>query len=424
MTKTILSTWPLFFGISMIMMGAGLQGTLLGVRASLEHFSPSMIGVIMSMYYVGFLGGSHFAPTLIKTVGHIRVFTAMTALASVMVLLHGVFVYEPVWLFARALTGFSYATLYIVIESWLNGAIDNKSRGKMMATYLVILYGSMAMGQYFLNLANPAGTELFITVAILITLAVLPITLSSRPAPKFDKTEKVSLKYLFHTSPLGVYALFFSGMASASLFSMSPVYASEQGFTLPQISTFMAITILGGVAMQFPIGYLSDRFDRRRVLIGASLASAFFCFLAIPMSGLSLPILFLSMFLIGGTSLTIYGLASAHTNDHLSGEQMVAASASMILVNGLGAIAGPSLSASLMDIFGQHLLFVFMGVIYASIGLYGLYRTSRRGPVPLEEQSPFVAQPSPLSPLSPLTLQVAEEQSNAMLNPMENRRAN
>lgn len=421
MTKTLLSTWPLFFGISMIMTGAGLQGTLLGVRASVEHFSPSMIGVIMSMYYVGFLGGSHFAPSLIRTVGHIRVFTAMTALASVMALLHGVFVNEPVWLLARAMTGFSYATLYIVIESWLNGAIDNKGRGKMMATYLVILYGSMALGQYFLNLSNPAGTELFITVAILITLAVLPITLSSRPAPKFDKTEKVSLKYLFKTSPLGVYALFCSGMASACLFSISPVYAAAQGFTLPQISTFMAITILGGVAMQFPIGHLSDRFDRRRVLITVSLASGFFCLLAVPMSTIGISALFLSMFLIGGTSLTIYGLASAHTNDHLSGTQMVAASASMILVNGLGAIAGPSLSASLMDIFGPYMLFVFMGVVYGSIGVYGLYRTRRRGPVPMEDQAPFMAQPSPLTPL---VLQIAEEQSNNALSPMENRRAN
>lgn len=409
MTKTILSTWPLFFGISMIMIGAGLQGTLLGVRATAEDFSPSMIGIIMSMYYVGFLGGSSFAPEMIRRAGHIRVFTAMTAIASSMVLLHGLFVNEILWLFARALTGFAYATLYIVIESWLNASSDNKTRGKMMATYLVILYGSMAAGQYFLNFADPKGTELFITVAILITLAVLPITLSSRPAPTFDKTEKVSLKALFATSPLGVYALFCSGMASACLFSISPVYATQQGFTLPQISTFMAITILGGVAMQFPIGHLSDRFDRRRVLICVSLATAFFCFLAIPMSGASVYALFLAMFLIGGTSLTIYGLASAHTNDHLSGTQMVAASASMILVNGLGAIAGPSVSASLMEIFGPYMLFVSMGVVYGSIGIYGLYRTRRRGPVPMNMQSQFVPQPSPSSAI---TLQHVPEQHN------------
>ena len=409
MTKTVISSWPLFFGISMIMVGAGLQGTLLGVRATAEDFSPSMIGLIMSMYYVGFLGGSHFAPEMIRRAGHIRVFTAMTALAAVSVLLHGLFVAESLWLFARALTGFSYATLYIVIESWLNAASDNKTRGKMMATYLVILYASMAAGQYFLNLSDPKSADLFMTVAILVTLSVLPITLSTRPAPTFDKTEKVSLKTLFKTSPLGVYGLFASGMASACLFSISPVYAAEEGFTLPQISTFMAITILGGVSMQFPIGHLSDRFDRRRVLIAISFATAFFCALAVPLSGLGVYALFLSMFMIGGTSLTIYGLASAHTNDHLSGTQLVGASASMILVNGLGAIAGPSVSASLMDIFGSSMLFVFMGTVYGSIGVYGLYRTRKRGPVPMDMQAQFVPQPSPSSAM---TLQAAQEQHN------------
>lgn len=416
MTKTLLSSWPLFFGISMIMIGSGLQSTLLGVRATEEAFSPSIIGLIMSMYYVGFLAGSHFAPIMIRNAGHIRVFTAMTAIAATCVLMHGLFVNEPLWFFVRAFTGFAYATLYIVIESWLNAAVDNKTRGKMMATYLVILYASMAGGQYFLTFADPAGTQLFMTTAILITLAVLPITLSSRPAPLFEKTEKVSLKTLFTSSPLGVYGLFASGMASACLFSMAPVYAAQEGFTLAQISTFMAITIFGGVALQFPIGHLSDKYDRRKVLIGVSMATAFFCILAIPFAGVGVYALFLAMFLIGGTSLTIYGLASAHTNDHLSGGQLVAASASMILVNGLGAIAGPSLSSSLMDLFGSYMLFVFMGIVYGSIGAYGLYRTRRRGPVPLDLQSQFVPQPSPSSHM---ILQYASEQSNLQNPPIE-----
>ncbi len=416
MTKTLFSSWPLFFGIAMIMMGAGLQGTLLGVRATVENFSPSMIGVIMSMYYVGFMAGSHFAPKMILNAGHIRVFTAMTAIAAAMVLFQGLFVNEPLWLITRALTGFAYATLYIVIESWLNAATDNKTRGKMMAIYLVILYGSMAAGQYFLTFSDPDGAELFMIAATLITLAVLPISLSTRPAPKFDVAEKVSLKYLFQTSPLGVFGLFCSGMASACLFSISPVYAASEGFTLTQISNFMAVTIIGGVVMQFPIGYLSDKFDRRRVLIAVSLLTGLFCFLAIPMSGINVYALFFAMFLIGGTSLTIYGLASAHTNDHLSRGQLVAASASMIMVNGAGAIAGPSVSASLMDIFGNHMLFIFMGVIYGAIGVFGLYRTLRRPPVPMKDQSQFVPQ---ASTSCAMTLQHADEKSNDVRPSME-----
>lgn len=393
----------------MIMMGAGLQGTLLGVRATAESFSPSVIGLIMSMYYVGFLGGSHMAPKMIRRAGHIRVFTAMSAIAVTCSLLHGMIVLEGVWMLARALTGFSYAVLYIVIESWLNASSNNATRGKMMATYLVVLYGAMAVGQYFLNLADPKTADLFMTTAILVSLSVIPITLSSRAAPVFEKTDKVSLKMLFKTSPLGVYGLFCSGMASACLFSMSPVYATKAGFSLPEISTFMAIPIVAGVLMQFPIGFLSDKFDRRRVLIGVSLVTGAACFLAVPLSAISIYALFFAMFLIGGTSLTIYGLASAHTNDHLSGSQMVAASAAMIMINGMGAIMGPSMSAALMDWIAPSMLFVFMGIVYGSIGVYGLYRTRRRGPVPMDQQSQFVAHPSPSSAM---VLHHVEEQEN------------
>lgn len=417
MRNTLLSAWPLFFGISMIMIGSGLQGTLLGVRATMEGFPTYATGIIMSMYYAGFMLGSHYTPLLIRGVGHIRVFAALASMGSTTVLVHGLFPTEGVWGVARLLTGFSYAGLYIVIESWLNNAADNKSRGKMMALYLVILYSSMAVGQYLLILADPREMDLFIITSILVSLALLPISLSSRPAPHFDAVEKVSLRFLFKTSPLGVFTIFASGMAASCLFSIGPVYAAEEGFSLAQISTFMAAAIVGGVLFQFPIGWLSDKYDRRKVLIGVAAATALSCCLAIILAEMSTYALFLAMFLIGGTALTIYGLASAHTNDHLSASQVVAASATMIMINGVGSIIGPTISSSLMNVIAPRMLFVTMAAIYTSIAVYGFYRTFRRPPVPLADQGEFVPHPSPSTGM---VMQQVVEQSTETLKSMKN----
>lgn len=419
MHKTFVTAWPLFFGISMIMIGNGLQGTLLGVRATMEEFPTYSIGIIMSMYYAGFMLGSHLVPKLIQGVGHIRVFAALASIASTTVLIHGLFPNEEVWSVVRAITGFSYAGLYIVIESWLNQAADNKSRGTMMAAYLVVLYASMAVGQYMLNLYDPMQMELFVLTSILVTFAVLPISLSSRPAPKFEAPVKVSPRQLFRTSPLGVYGVFASGMAGACLFSIGPVYAAEAGFSLSQIASFMAAAIVGGVLLQFPIGRCSDVFDRRRVLIAVSFATALFCALAIFVAPMSVHALYLAMFLIGGTALTIYGLASAHTNDHLESSQIVAASASMLMVNGVGSIIGPMFSSALMTATGHPwMLFATMGVVYGSIGIFGLYRTTRAAPVPRQQQDKFVAQPSASSAM---VMQQVAEQAGESLKSMENK---
>lgn len=401
----------------MIMIGNGLQGTLLGVRATMEGFPTYSTGIIMSMYYAGFMLGSHYMPKLIQSVGHIRVFTALASIASATILLHGLFPNEWLWAVVRALTGFAFAGLYIVIESWLNNAVDNKGRGKMMAAYLVTLYASMALGQYLLTWADPKSLDLFVITSILVSIAVLPISLSSRPAPTFHAPVKVSMKQIYKTSPLGVFGVFASGMSSACLFSIGPVYAAEQGFTLAQISTFMAVAIVGGVSLQYPIGWLSDRYDRRKILIGVATLSALFCVMAILTAPISQGLLYLSMFLIGGTALTIYGLSSAHTNDHLTPEQIVAASASMLMINGIGSITGPMLSTTLMNISGPWMLFAVMGAIYLSIAVFGLYRTTRAAPVPMDQQDKFVAQPSASTGM---VMQQAE-QAHQTANPLENK---
>jgi len=399
MRKSFLSVWPLFLAISFMMIGQGLQGTLLGVRANIEDFDTLAVGGIMSMYFIGYMLGARFVPTLIRQVGHIRVFAALASLASCTVLFHGLFPNEWLWGFVRAFTGFSFAGLYIVIESWLNNSVDNASRGRMMALYLVILFSSMGMGQYLLMAADPAGMDLFVVVSILVSLALLPVSLSNRPAPQFASAERMSIKQVYQTSPLGLYGAFATGMAGACLFSIGPVFAAQEGLKLAEISNFMAAAIFGAVLMQFPVGWCSDRFDRRRVLIVvAGLASAF-ALLGFVLTNFSIHALYIAMFLMGGMALTLYGLSSSHTNDHLQGQQSVGASATLIFINGLGAILGPLICTALMNITPS-MFFIVLAICYGSIAGFGIYRTFKRASVPLERQSAFVVVPSPTVSLS------------------------
>lgn len=411
MHKTLLTSWPLFFGLSMLMIGNGLQGTLLGVRASLENFDTTAIGLIMSFYYVGFLGGSFFVPRLVTRVGHIRVFAALSSLAAITVLLHGLFPNEYAWSAIRILTGFSFAGLYIVIESWLNNITTNKIRGQMLALYLIVLYGSMVVGQFLLMAADPKTMELFVVTSIFISFALLPISLSSRPAPTFSEPQRVSIKGLYQSSPLGIVGVTISGMAASTLFGLGAVYGEKIDLSLSQISTFMAVFITGGVLFQIPIGWLSDRFDRRIVLIGVSYAAALFCVLSFFAAPVSFTVLLITMFFLGGAALSIYALALAHTNDHLNSAQIIAASASMLLMNGLGSCLGPLAASTMMDYIGTQSYYPLLGTLYFSIATFGVYRTFRRAPVPLAQQGDHV----PLTEASsPIAIKIAHESAETM----------
>lgn len=411
MRQTLLSAWPLFFGLAMIMIGNGLQGTLLGVRASIEGFSTLTTGVIMSLYYFGFLAGSYYVPKLIVSVGHIRVFAALASLASTTVLFHGLFGDPVTWGVVRIFTGFAYAGLFIVIESWLNQAATNKTRGQMMALYLIVTYAGMTLGQFLLNIASPKDIELFVMTSVLVSIALLPISLSSRPAPVFSEPETTSIKSIYKRSPLGVYGVFTSGLAASALFAIGAVYAAEIGMTLPQISTFMAAFIAGGVLFQAPIGWLSDRYDRRMVLIAVCALTGLFCIAALLAAGQSFAGLSLFMLLAGGTALSIYGLSIAHTNDHLPQNQIVAASATMILLNGAASCIGPLLATGLMSWFGSDAFFIYLTAIYLMMAGFGLYRTMVHPSVPLDDQGDYV--PLAARP-SPFVMQIAEDSTATM----------
>jgi MFS family permease len=387
------------------MIGNGLQGTLLGVRATIEGFDTATIGFIMSLYYLGYLGGSYYVPKLVSRVGHIRVFTALASLASATVLLHGLYPDPWLWAGIRSLTGFSYAGLYIVVESWLNNTSTKKTRGKIFGIYQVISYGGMVIGQFLLNLSDPSTINLFVMTSILVSIALIPISLSSRPAPDFDEPDHLPLKRLFKVSPLGLAGCFGTGVGGGALFGLGAVYASEIGMTIPQISTFMALFIFGGVATQIPIGWLSDRYDRRIVLIAISFLSAIASILCFVTSGHPLSLNF-AMFILGCLSLPIYGLAMAHITDHLTPKQYVAGSSSAILINGLGAAIGPLIISLFMEMTHINSFFILIAGVFMTLCVYGLYRTQQSDAVPLEDQGDHVSMP--LRP-SPISMTITEE---------------
>jgi len=265
--RVISDSWALFLGLGLIMLGNGLQGSLLGLRASMEGFGVTTTGLVMSGYFIGMLVGATIVPKIVTRVGHVRSFGAMASLASTSILLHAVIIDPWVWWLMRCVTGIAYAGLYIVAESWLNDASENETRGQLLSFYMLISLGGMAGGQFMLNIAAPSSYELFVLISVLVSIAVIPILLSVSRAPEFNTSENVGIRQLFQVSPLGVSGMFMNGVMMGAVFGMGAVYAAEIGLSVGQISLFMGALVLGGVFLQYPLGKASDVIGRRWVII-------------------------------------------------------------------------------------------------------------------------------------------------------------
>lgn len=387
----LVSSWALLLGFGILMLGDGLQGTLLAVRADLEGFSTTLTGLIMSAFYLGFLLGSILTPRLTIKVGHIRVFAAFAALSSAAILLHAIFVTVPVWIAMRLVSGFCFAGLYIVAESWLNDRASNEARGKLLSLYMVVTYVGVGAGQLLLNLADPVEYPLFILTSVLISIAVVPLLLSAGSPPTFQDSVRISLVQLYRLTPLGIVGMFAVGLVTATFFALGPVYAQRMGLGIKDISYFMAAAVLGTVLLQGPIGVLSDRFDRRKILTLITILTAMAALLCIPATQHSTNALFLAIALFGGFAFPLYSVCIAYTNDHLNPNQMIAASGALVLVGGLGAVTGPVLFAMIMDRFGDQALFWSIAAVHGLMGLFAIYRMIRSAPVPLDKQGPSTA---------------------------------
>jgi len=382
------SSWAILLGFGILMLGDGLQGTLLAVRADLEGFSATLTGLVMSSFYLGFLIGSILTPRITLRVGHIRVFAAFAAISSAAILIHAIFVTVPAWIAMRLISGFCFAGLYIVAESWLNDRATNETRGKLLSLYMVVTYIGVGAGQLLLNLAEPDDYPLFILTSVLISIAVVPLLLSAGSPPSFRNSVRISLIELYRLTPLGIVSMFAVGLVTATFFALAPVYGQRIGLDIKEISYFMAAAVLGTIVLQWPIGVLSDRFDRRLILTITTLLTAIAALLCLIAAEISMPLLYLAIALFGGLAFPLYSVCIAYTNDHLEPSQMIAASGALVLSSGLGAITGPILVAILMDEIGIQALFASFAIVHALTGGFALYRMFRRAPVPLEKQGP------------------------------------
>ncbi len=407
MLKVLASTWPLLFGLMLLMVGNGMQGTLLGIRGAIEHFSTTQMSIVMSCYFIGFLFGSRMAPEMIRRVGHVRVFAALGSLISAVLILYAAWPNWIAWSVMRVLIGFSFSGVYITAESWLNNASTNETRGQALSLYLIVQMIGIIAAQALLNFADPSGFILFVIPSVLVSLAFTPILLSVSPAPAFDTTRRLSFKRLYQASPLGFVGMFLLGGIFSAQFGMASVWGAQVGLNIRDLSIFVASIYVGGLVLQFPIGWLSDRMDRRGLILGLSVAGAV---------TLMLPVLFDLPFvllvtigaLMGGISNPLYSLLLAYVNDYLDKSDMAAASAGLIFVNGLGAISGPIVTGWMMGVIGPSGFYLFMAIIFALLSGYAGWRMTQRRSTP-EHQGTYTA----VSPsASAITIEAAMERSD------------
>lgn len=377
MLTVLRNSWALLLGVMLLMLGNGIQGTLLGIRGKMEGFSPLEMSGVMSAYYLGFLFGSRMAPEMIRRVGHVRVFAALGSLVSAMLILYPVAVDWMAWSAMRVIVGFCFSGIYITAESWLNASSTNETRGQALSAYMIMQMVGIIGAQALLNFRDPGGFDLFVISSILVSIAFTPILLSAGQAPQYERTQPMPMKKLFQASPLGCVGMFLMGGIFAAQFGMASVWGAEVGLSVKNLSIFVAAIYVGGLVLQYPVGWASDRLDRRSLImwLAAFGAAVTFCGMILPWT---LPVLVTIAFLSGGVSNPIYSLLVAYVNDYLDAAEMAGASAGLLFINGLGAIGGPLLTGWFMGYFGPEGYFLFMAVLFGGIASYALWRMTRR----------------------------------------------
>lgn len=395
--------WSLLLGVGMLMLANGLQGSLLGIRASSEGFSNTMTGVIMSAYFAGFLLGSTVAPRKLRKVGHVRTFAALASITSVCILIHAMYVVPEVWIVMRFITGFAFAGLYVVAESWLNSQATNQMRGRLLAIYMVITYLGMGGGQLLLNVGNPDTYLLFILVSVIMSLALVPMLLSASPQPEGAQPEAMGLLRLIRLAPLGTVGNFATGIANGTVFGMGAVYADRAGLSLQEVSWFMGAFILGAAILQWPLGKLSDKLSAKKVILVSSVGAIALSFGGLPLTGGSMMTMALLGAGLGGLILTQYSLFLAAANNLLTTPQIISSSGTLVLVHGAGAILGPLTAGLLMERFGANgFLYTLAGVhiliVIVAASVTGKPR-QELGDDDGDHPGHYVVAPSPTSPL-------------------------
>jgi MFS family permease len=364
---------PLFAGLALLMVGNGLLASLLGIRSDVEGFNTVVIGVVMSMYYVGFLVGSLTVPRWLVTVGHIRVFAGLASLAAAAALSHSLLINPIAWGVLRLVVGLCMSGLYVTIESWLNQRATNETRGRLLSVYMLVVTLGLGLGQLLLGAGDPAGFTLFILIGILMSLAVVPVAMIRIPTPSEVIPVKLSLRSLLATAPLGVLAVLVAGAAGGAVLAIGAVYATQIGMTSGQVGAFMAVSIIGGAVTQYPLGRLSDRIPRRRVILAVAVAATVAGVLGTSVDPGS-AWLFVIVAVYGGLAFPLYSLAVSHVNDVMPENQLLAAAAGIVFVFGVGSVLGPILVSVLMAVLGSVGYFWGLAAFFLPLAIYALIR--------------------------------------------------
>lgn len=376
MLTVLRTTWPLLLGILLLLVGNGMQGTLLGIRGGIEGFSTYQMSIVMSGYFIGFLFGSQMAPIMIRRVGHVRVFAALGSLISAILILYAAIPDWLAWTLMRVVMGFCFSGVYITAESWLNASSTNETRGQALSAYMIAQMVGIITAQILINVDDPAGYMLFVIPSVLVSLAFTPILLSVSPAPPFAEVKRLNFRKLYDVSPLGVVGMFVMGGVFSALFGMASVWGTQAGLTVPQISVFVGAVYVGGLVAQYPIGWASDRMDRRRIIFGVSVVGALAMLTAFVFSPGFIMLSVLGA-IAGGVANPLYSLLIAYTNDYLDKDDMAAASGGLLFVNGVGAMISPPIIGWLMETVGNGGFFLFMALNFGFAAGYALYRMLR-----------------------------------------------
>ena len=406
MLQVLNRSWALFLGMFMLMVGNGLQGTLLGLRGNQEGFSTFALSIIMSAYFVGFLFSSQTTPNLIRRVGHVRVFAALGSTISAVLIMYPVLVEPWAWTLGRVVIGFCFCGVYITAESWLNDASSNATRGKALSIYLMVQMAGIVAAQYIVSQGDVGGYALFIIPSILVSMAFAPILLSIRPTPQFSQTKPMSIRRLIQASPLGCMGMFLLGGVFSAQFGMSAVYGSQVGLSVGQISLFVSAIYVSALIAQYPIGWISDKIDRRILILWLAMIGGSGTLIAFFIPG-QFTVILISAAILGGTSNPLYALLIAYTNDYLEREDMAAASGGLLFINGIGAIAGPLIVGWMMEEIGANAFWLFSSTLMFLVGVYAIYRMARRSRSALDlDQTSYSAVSSASSPV---LVEVAQE---------------
>jgi MFS family permease len=398
MKNQIYSIGAILLSTAIFIAGNGLLGTLIPVRAHLDGFSDIAIGFIGSFYFVGFVAGCFAGPNLLARVGHIRAFSVGAAIAAATTLLQSMFVTLLVWGLMRALFGFAAANLYMVIESWLNERASNEFRGRIFSSYLIVNFSSLIVGQLLFATGTPSSFGLFDLCAICYAVCLIPVGLTRLPQPQPGRVPKLRPLRLYRIAPVGVVGCIAVGLANGALWTLAPIYAQSHGLTKGWLAIFMSAFTLGGAAIQIPLGRFSDRVDRRTIIAGVCGVSAVLGTLLAEFGGHERwPTLSL-MTLFGMSVLPLYGLTVAHTNDRISREDFVEASATLLMISSLASVVGPPVAAFITGLVGTASLFLYTAVIHTTMAAFTLVRLRIKDAPASEHQAVFEPMPQQSSP--------------------------